>query len=172
MIRCQIWFKATIVAILAILMSACASTKLLDLEKTSDMLILSAHQRTVTRLKIEKIKELVEDYELEKETLKRELKERRGSMRDGGFGRGMNGGNRGNPGSKLRAFNEQRAVFQEQIDTLVAEFQEILDEKQREKFSGIELPKLKSPEFGSGRGFGGSRRRRGRGGTGFGGFGG
>ncbi len=94
MIRCQIWFKATIVTILAILMSACASTKLLDLEKTSDMLILSAHQRTVTRLKIEKIKELVEDYELEKETLKRELKERRGSMRDDGFGRGMNGGNR------------------------------------------------------------------------------
>ena len=172
MIRCQIWFKATIVTILAILVSACASTKLLDLEKTSDTLSLSAHQRTIARLKIEKIKELVDDYELEKQTFQSELKERRSRMRGGGFGRGTDGGNRGNLRSKLRAFNEQRAAFQEQIDTLVAELQEILDEKQREKFGGIELPQLKSPDFGGRGGFGGGRRRRGGGGVGFGGFGG
>lgn len=171
MMRSQIWFKATLLTILAVLMSACGSTKLLDLEKTSDELSLSSHQRTVARLKIEKIKELVEDYELEKQTLESELKERRSRMRSGGFSRGAGGRNRGDLRSKLRAFNEQRAAFQEQIDTLVAELQEILDEDQREKFSDIELPQLESLEFGSGRGFGGTRRRGG-GGAGFGGFGG
>ena len=171
MIRLQNWLMAASLTILAVSISACGSTKLLDVGRTSDALNLSAHQRTVARLKIEKIKELVTDYELEKKTLESKLKERRSRMRSTGPGRGMNGGNRGDIRSKLQAFNEQRKAFQEQIDRLVSELREVLDEEQRKRFEDIELPQLKSPEFGSGRGFGGGRRRGG-GGPGFGGFGG
>lgn len=170
MIRVQNWLMAMSLAILAISMSACGSTKLLDIEKTSDALNLSAYQRTAAQLKIEKIRELVEDYEFEKQTLESELKERRSRMRGGG--RGMNAGNRGDMRSKLQAFNEQRKAFQEQIDKLVSELQESLDADQLEKFGEIELPKLNALEFGGGRGFGGGGRKRGAGGAGFGGFGG
>lgn len=172
MIRLQNWLMAASLTILAISMSACGSTKLLDIEKTSDALNLSAYQRTAAKLKIEKIKELVEDYELEKQALESELKERRSRMRGVGIGRGMNGDNRGDIRSKLQAFNEQRQAFQEQIDKLVSELQESLDADQLEKFGEIELPKLNALEFGGGRGFGGGGRRRGAGGAGFGGFGG
>ena len=172
MMRCENSLKPAVLTVLAVFMCACGSTKLLDLEKTSDALNLSAHQRTAAKLKIEKIKELVEDYELEKETLESELKERRSRMRSVGIGRGMNGGNRGDIRSKLRAFNEQRKAFQEQIDGLVSELQEGLDADQLEKFGEIELPKLNALEFGGGRGFGGGGRRRGAGGARFGGFGG
>ena len=171
MTRCKNWLMAAALTVLAVSMSACGSTKLLDLEKTSNALNLAAHQRTVARLKIEKIKELVADYELEKKTLESELKERRSRMRGTGIGRGMNGGNRGDLRSKLHAFNDQRKAFQEQIDTLVSELYEVLDEEQRKRFEDIELPQLNSLEFGGRRGFGGSRRRGG-GGPGFGGFGG
>ena len=171
MIRLQNWLMAASLTILAVSVCACGSTKLLDLGKTSDALNLSAHQRTAAKLKIEKIKELVTDYELEKKTLESELKERRSRMRSAGLGRGMNGGNRGDIRSKLQAFNEQRKAFQEQIDRLVSELQASLDADQLEKFSEIELPKLNALEFGGGRGFGGGRRRGG-GGPGFGGFGG
>lgn len=169
MMRCQNWLKAAALTVLTVSMSACGSTKLLDIKKTSDALNLSAHQHAVARLKIQKIQELVEDYELEKQTLESELKERRNRMRSGGFSRGAGGGNRGGLRSKLQAFNEQRTAFQKQIDTLVAELREVLNENQLEKFEDIELPQLKSPEFGSGRRFGGARRRGG-GGPGFGGF--
>ena len=172
MIRLQNWLMAASLTILAVSMSACGSTKLLDIEKTSDALNLSAYQRAAAQLKIEKIRELVEDYELEKQTLESELKERRSRMRGMGIGGGMHGGNRGDMRSKLQAFNAQWQAFQEQIDKLVSELQESLDADQLEKFSEIELPKLNALEFGGGRGFGGGGRRRGGGGAGFGGFGG
>ena len=111
MMRCKNWLMAAALTVLAVFMSACGSTKLLDFEKTSNVLNLSAHQRTAARLKIEKINEIVGDYELEKKTVESALKERRGRM----VGGGMNGGNRGDLRSKLQAFNEQRKAYQEQI---------------------------------------------------------
>lgn len=168
MMRCRNWLMAAALTVLAVSMSACGSTKLLDLEKTSNVLNLSAHQRTVARLKIEKINEIVGDYELEKKTVETALKARRGRM----VGGGMNGGNRGDLRSNLQAFNEQRKAYQEQIDALVSELQESLGVDQLEKFGDIELPQLEPLEFGSKRGFGGGGRRRGGGGAGFGKFGG
>ncbi|MDE0504280.1 MAG: hypothetical protein OXI86_09400, partial [Candidatus Poribacteria bacterium] len=56
-----------VIAILVV--SGCAGTKLLDIDKTSKALKLSADQREIARTKIQQIEKLVEDYELEKETL-------------------------------------------------------------------------------------------------------
>ena len=152
-------FAITIFAV-----SGCGSTKLLDIEKTSKTLQLSANQREVAHAKIQQIEKIVEDYELEKKTLESELTERRNQMRGGGGGRfgGSRGtGMRGGLQAKMQSFYQQRKDYQNQIDALVVELQEILDEEQREKFADIKLPELKLPEIGRGGGIGGSRRRGG-----------
>ena len=159
-----ITFTITILAV-----SGCGSTKLLDIEKTSKTLNLSANQREKTRTKIQRIEKLVEDYELEKETLETELSEMRNQRRarTTGFGGGGRlGGNRGTGTggglqAKIQSFYQQRKVYQKQIDALVAEIQDILDDEQREKFFDIKLPELKMPEIGRGGGPGGNRRRGG-----------
>jgi hypothetical protein len=120
----------------------------------------------VAHAKIQQIEKIVEDYELEKETLESELTERRNQMRGGGGGRfgGSRGtGMRGGLQAKMQSFYQQRKDYQNQIDALVVELQEILDEEQREKFADIKLPELKLPEIGRGGGIGGSRRRGGGG---------
>ena len=157
-------FAITIFAV-----SGCGSTKLLDIEKTSKTLQLSANQREVAHAKIQQIEKIVEDYELEKETLESELTEMRNQMRRGAAGFGGHGRFEGNRGAgmrggvqaKMQSFYQQRKDYQNQIDALVVELQEILDEEQREKFADIKLPELKLPEIGRGGGIGGSRRRGG-----------
>ena len=168
----QTLHSGPILAIMILIMSACGSTKLLDIEKTSNTLNLSEVQHDVVLSKVQQIEEIVEDYELEKTTLVSEFAEARNRMRgSGGFeGRGGSG-MRGGFQNKIQAFYKQHAAFQKQIDILVAEIQEILDEKQEEKFADIKLPELKLPGMGRGGGFGGGRRRGGARG-GFGGLGG
>lgn len=161
-----------IFAIIILAMSACGSTKLLDIEKTSSVLNLSESQRRAVQSKVQQIEEIVEDYELEKETLEAGFAERRNQMRSGGAvgGRGR-GRMRGGSQNQMQAFYRQRAAFQKQIDTLVVEIQENLNKEQKEKFAEIKLPELKLPEMGR-RGGSGGGRRRGGGQGGFGGLGG
>ena len=169
--KLQIGITFTI-AILAV--SGCGSTKLLDIEKTSKTLKLSANQREVARTKIQQIEKLVENYELEKETLEMELSEIRNQRRAGTTGlggRGRLGGNRGagmggGLQAKMQSFYQQRKVYQKQIDALVAEIRDILDDEQREKFSDVKLPELTMPEIGRASRSGGNRRRGGGGGFG------
>ena len=160
-----------IFAIMLLTVSACGGTKLLDIEKTSNTLNLSETQRNVVQSKVQQIEEIVEDYELEKETLAAGFAERRNQMRRGGdFGGRGSGGGRGGLQNQTQAFYKQHAAFQKQISTLVAEIHEILNEEQQEKFLNIKLPELKLPEMRRRGGFGGGRRRGG-GGGGFGGLG-
>ena len=158
-----------IFVIMIFAISACGGTKLFDIEKTSSVLNLSETQRRVVQSKIQQIDEIVEDYELERETLEAGFADRRNQMRSsGGFGGRRRDGMRGGPQNQMRAFYQQRTAFQKQIDTLVAEIHEVLNEEQQEKFTDIKLPELKLPEMGRRGGFGGGRRR----GGGQGGFGG
>ena len=170
--KLQTLHNGLIFAIMILIISACGSTKLLDIEKTSNTLNLSETQRNVVQSKVQEIEEIVGDYELEKETLEAGFAERRNQMRgSGGFGGRGDGGRRSGVQNKMQAFYKQRAAFQKQIDTLVTEIHEILSEEQKEKFADIKLPELKLPEVGRGGGFGGGRRRGG-GQGGFGGLGG
>ena len=165
----QTLLSGFIFVIMIFAIAACGGTKLLDIEKTSNVLNLSKTQRRAVQSKIQQIDEIVEDYELEKETLEAGFAERRNQMRSsGGFGGRERGGMRGGSQNQMQAFYQQRAAFQKQIDTLVAEIHEVLNEEQQEKFANIKLPELKLPEMGRRGGFGGGRRR----GGGQGGFGG
>ncbi|MCZ6676723.1 MAG: hypothetical protein O7E52_05690 [Candidatus Poribacteria bacterium] len=172
--------------VMVFVISACGSTKLLDIDKTSKTLKLSEIQRNVVQSKVEQIARIVEDYELEKETLESEIKKMRDRMRAGGGGGfggagrrgggGRGGGMQGDFQRKMQVFNQQRTESQNQIDALVAEIQEILEEEQQEKFAEIKLPELETPDLprggGRGGGFGGRRRGGGGGGRGGGGGGG
>ena len=167
----QTLLNGFIFAIMLLTVSACGGTKLLDIEKTANTLNLSETQRNVVWSKVQQIEEIVEDYELEKETLEAGFAERRNQMRRGGdFGGRGTDGMRGGSGNQMQAFYKQREIFLKQIDILVAEIHEVLNEEQKEKFTNIKLPELKLPEMGRRGGFGGSRGR-GMGRTGFGGLG-
>lgn len=158
----QTLFSGFTFVIMMLIISACGGTKLLDIEKTSNVLNFSETQRRAVQSKIQQIDEIVEDYELEKETLEAGFAERRNQMRSsGGFGGRGRGGMRGGSQGQMQAFYQQRAAFQKQIDTLVAEIHEVLNEEQQEKFADIKMPELKLPEMGRRGGFGGGRRRGG-----------
>ncbi len=168
----QTLLNGLIFLVMIFVISACGGTKLLDIEETSSVLDLSETQRRVVQSKVQQIEEIVEDYELEKETLEAGFVERRNQMRSGSsFGGRGRGGMRGGSQNQMQTFYQQRAAFQKQIDTLIAEIHEALNEEQQEKFADIKLPDLKLPEMGRRSGFG-SGRRRGGGQGGFGGLGG
>lgn len=162
---------------IALLMPACSSTKLIEIDKTSTFLNLSEEQLQVVQPKIETIKIIVDKYDAEKEKLETELNELRNSrMAGGGFsGRGGSGGGRSGSREgirqKIETLRKKQSKSQGQIDTLVADIRDVLDEEQLEKFEKIKLPKLEMPEFGSGQQRGG-RGGGGRGGGGSGGGGG
>lgn len=167
----QTALNGLILIIIIFAVSACGSTKLLDIEKTSSVLNLSETQRRAVQSKVQQIEEIVEDYELEKETLEAGFAERRNQISGGGFGGRGRGGMRGGSQNQMQTFYQQRAAFQKQIDTLIAEIHGVLNEEQQKKFADIKLPELKLPEMGR-RGGSGGGRRRGGGQGGFGGLGG
>ena len=168
----QTLLNGLIFLVMIFVISACGGTKLLDIEETSSVLDLSETQRRVVQSKVQQIDEIVEDYELEKETLEAGFAERRNQMRSSGVigGRGRSG-MRGSLQNQMQAFYQQREIFLKQIDTLVTEIHVVLNEEQKEKFTDIKLPELQLPEMGRRSGFGGGRRRGG-GQGGFGGLGG
>jgi len=151
---------------IAFLISACGSTKLIDIDKTSTFLNLSKEQLQVVQPKINTIKIIADNYNAEKEKLETEFQELRSSrMSGGGFG-GRSGSGGGQGGfrqqirQKIQNLREKQSKSQTQIDALVEDIKAVLDEEQLEKFEKIKLPKLEMPELGGG------QRRGGRGGGG------
>ena len=169
----QTLFSGFIFVIMILVISACGGTKLLDIEKASNILNLSEAQRNVVQSKVQQIEEIVEDYELETETLEAGFAERRNQMMrsGGGLGGRGRGGMLDGSQNQMQAFYQQREIFLKQIETLVTEIYDILNEEQKEKFTDIKLPELKLPEMGRRGRLGGGRGRGGSQG-GFGGLGG
>jgi len=154
---------------MGLLISACASTKLLEIDKTSDFLNLSGEQLKVVQPKIETIQNIVDNYNADKESLETEVNQLRKSRMGGGSNSGNGGSGGGQSGSreeirqKIQGLREEQSKSQRQVDALVAEIKAALREEQLEKFEKIELPKLEMPEFGgkNQRGYGGGGRRGG-----------
>jgi outer membrane murein-binding lipoprotein Lpp len=152
-----------------LLISACASTKLIEIDKMSNFLNLSEEQLKVIQPKVESIKSIVDNYNADKESLETEVNQLRRS-RMGGGGYGGSGGSGGDQSGsreeiqqKIQRLREEASKSQGQVDALVADIRAVLSEEQAEKFEKIELPKLEMPEFGgkSQRGYTGGGRRGG-----------
>jgi peptidoglycan hydrolase CwlO-like protein len=164
--------KSYIFFSIVLFISACSSTKLIEIDKTSNFLNLSEEQLKVVQPKIETIKIIVDKYNTEKEKLETELNQSRSSrMGGGGFGGPPPGGSgRGQSGfreeirQKIQALREKQSKSQGQIDALVADIKAVLNKEQLEKFEKIKLPKLEMPEFGGGQQRGGGRMGGGGGG--------
>jgi len=159
--------RSYILLSIMLLMSACGSTKLIEIDKTANFLNLSEEQLKVVQPKINTIKIIVDNYNAEKEKLESELQELRSSRMGGGFGgRGGPGGGQGGLQEelqqKIQSLREKQSKSQTQIDALVADIKNVLDEEQLEKFEKIKLPKLELPEFGGGQRRGGGRMGGGR----------
>lgn len=154
-----------------LLISACASTNLIEIDKMSNFLSLSGEQLKVVQPKIETIKSIVDNYNAEKESLETEVKQLRSSRMGGGGYGGSGGSGGGQSGSreeirqKIQGLREEESKSQGQIDALVADIKAVLSEEQLQKFEKIELPKLEMPEFGGEkqRGYRGGGRRAGGG---------
>jgi hypothetical protein len=147
-----------------LLVSGCASTKLLEVDKVSNFLALSREQLEVVQPKIETIKGIVDNYNAEKENLEAEINQlRRSRMSGGGYG-GSGGSGGGQSGSreeirqKIQGLREEESKSQRQVDVLVADIKALLTEEQLEKFEKIELPKLEMREYRLEKQGGGGRR--------------
>lgn len=145
-----------------LLMSGCAA-KLIDLEKSMPKLNLTEGQREVVEPKMEAIKEMVDEYNAEKEQIEEELSDMRGGMMGGDKG-GMGGGGReagGGGGSgfreKLQEFRNKRETYLSAINVHIEDIKAVLDEEQLAAFEKMKMPELEMPEM---------RQRGGRGGMG------
>jgi hypothetical protein len=142
-----------------LLMSGCAA-KLIDLDKSLPKLNLTEEQREVVEPKMKAIKDMVDEYDAEKEQLEEELSDMRGSM---GGGREAGGGGGSGLREKLQEFRNKRETYLSAINVHIEDIKAVLDEEQLAAFERMKMPEMEMPEM---------PQRGGRGGMGGGGRGG
>ena len=136
-------------------LSACGSTKLIDIPKSTAVLSLSEKQREITHPKMEVIRDLVEDYKFEKSELSAAYHRYQSNSRLSRVSRYEGGGpNRGirrewnELRGEVRSFIRQRQEFIKEIAELVEEIKANLSPEQLVTFEAeIKLPELELPEM-------------------------
>ena len=144
-----------ILFILSLLVLGCGGgVKLINLPDSSVALNLSKEQRETIEPKIALIRDIVEDYEFEKDEVEAEYRSYYGraslpqmSRNEGGrLGRGVRL-EWHELRIKLRSFAAQRRQYAKEISGLIGEIQADLTPDQRIAFENIELPELRLPEM-------------------------
>ena len=167
--------RYSIVLVFLLAVSAC-SAKLIDIDRSMPRLNLSEEQSKVVRPKMMAIKEIAENYELEKEKLAEEIN----SARAGSRGSDTGGADRDELRGRFQEFRKKREEFLKRreaylsaIKIHVADIRAVLNKEQVITFEKMKLPELEMPEMPGGRRPGMSGRGGGgRGGRGGGGRGG
>ena len=135
---------------------ACGGVKLIEIQKSTGALNLSAEQRTIVEPKIELISDIVEDYNFEKDELELAYQRYRGKASLPRLNRYEGGGRRTMRGmfreqnqlrTKIRRFVQQREEYRKEITNLVLDIRATLTSRQLAIFEDIELPKLKLPNI-------------------------
>jgi len=145
-------------------MSACAA-KLVDLDKSLPKMGLTEEQREVVEPKMKAIKDMVDEYDAEKEQLEEELSDMRGGMTGGGRGGTMGGGGSGLR-EKLQEFRSMRETYLSAINTHIEDIKAVLNEDQLAAFEKMKMPELEMPEMPMRRSGGRGGGRGGMGGRG------
>ena len=151
------WFsRITQVAllILSLLILGCGGgVKLINLPDSSVALNLSKEQQEIIEPKIALIRDIVEDYEFERDEVEAEY--RRYYSRSSLPRMSRYEGGRSNRGVrlewhelriKLRRFAAQRREYAKEISGIIGEIKVDLTPDQRVAFENIELPRLRLPE--------------------------
>ena len=137
------------------MLSACGGgIKLIDFPKSSAALNLSKAQQAAIEPKIALLRNIVEDYEFERDEVKAEYHRYQSraslppvSRNEGGrLGRGVRR-ERHELRTKLRSFAMQRRVYAKEISGLIGEIKANLTSDQRVVFQDIKLPELKLPDI-------------------------
>ena len=140
--------------ILSLLVLGCGGgVKLINLPDSSIALNLSKEQREIIEPKITLIRDIVEDYEFERDEVEAEYRSYysraslpRMSRNEGGrLGRGVRL-EWHELRIKLRSFAAQRRQYAKEISGLVRDIKVDLTPDQRVAFENIELPELRLPE--------------------------
>jgi len=150
-----------------LLVSGCAA-KLVDMDKSLPKLNLTEEQREVVQPKMEAIKEIVDEYNAEKEQIEEELSDMRGGMMGGG-GREAGGGGGSGLREKLQEFRNKRETYLSAINVHIEDIKAVLDEDQLAAFERMKMPELEMPDMPMGRRGGRGGGRGGMGGRGGGG---
>ena len=138
--------RYSILLVFVLFISACAA-KLVDIDKSLPKLNLSKEQLEVVEPKMMAIREIVDEYNAEKEQFEEELN----NMTGEGMGRGGGGGDRSGLREKLQAFRKKREAYLSAIRIHVADIKAVLSRKQLIAFEKMELPELEMPEMPGGR---------------------
>jgi hypothetical protein len=140
--------------VLSLLLLGCGGgIKLIDLPDSSIALNLSKEQRESIEPKIALIRDIVEDYEFERDEVEAAYRRYYGRASLPRMSRYEGG--RSNRGVrlewhelriKLRSFAAQRREYAKEISGIIGEIKVDLTPDQRVVFENIELPKLRLPE--------------------------
>ena len=147
-------FTRLALLILSLLLQGCGGgVKLIDLPQSSIALNLSEEQREIIEPKIALIRDIVEDYEFERDEVEAEYRryQSRASLpqmsryEGGRLGRGVRL-EWHELRIKLRSFTMQRQQYAKEISGLIHKIQADLTPDQRVAFEEIKLPELRLPE--------------------------
>ncbi len=144
--------KILFVLLLASTLHACGGLKLTDIQRSTAALKLTTAQQQVIQPKLKLIRDLAEDYEFEKKQLEVDYQVFRSGLDSRQYDRyesqfadttARRALNRFR--DDARKFLKQRAIYLNEIESLVHEIEAELDRQQREAFAQLKLPKLEVP---------------------------
>lgn len=132
--------------------TGCGVIKLTDIDKSSNELQLTKHQREKIEPKMKLIRDIEEDYNFEKNQLEGDIREYR-TLRndrdlyryDGGLSTQQRRRGLTEIRSKVRNFISQRNMLLKEIEKLLREIHNELSDEQRETFTILKLPELEIP---------------------------
>ena len=133
-------------------LAGCGTIKLIDIPKSSSALQLTNKQQQTIQPKLKLIRDIVDDYNFEKQQLEGDLREYRAVESDrqlyrydGGLSTAQRQRSLTQIRTKVRKFLSQRNIFLKEIDKLLQEIHAELTDEQRVAFNELKMPELEIP---------------------------
>ena len=137
---------------LCALLQACGGLKLIDVSKSSAALQLTTAQQETVHPKLKLIRDIVEDYDFEKQQLEADYQVFRAGISQRQYGQYEDGFMDTRTRRDLYEFREearkflrQRDIYLDEIKDLIEEVAAALTPDQRLKLADMKLPKLEVP---------------------------
>ncbi len=148
----MVFRKILFSSFLCCFLAGCGATKLIDIPKSSSELQLTDEQKKIIQPKLKLIRDIVDDYNFEKQQLEGDLREYRAIESDrqfyrydGGLSTAQRRRNLNQIRTKVRKFLSQRSTFQKEIEKLLREIYAELTDEQRVAFNTLKMPELEIP---------------------------
>ena len=144
--------KLLSILILSLCLLGCGVIRLVDIQKSTYELQLTSNQKQTIEPKLKLIRDIVDDYEFEKNQLEGDLREYRTLANDTGLYR-YDGGlstqqrRRGltEIRTKVRKFMMHRNILMKEVEKLLREIHSELTDEQRDTFAKLKMPELEIP---------------------------